>query len=137
MFLFSFNSKVNSQMWHDASQSKPQTLVRTWIILWIQKLYFLLMLCGRSNMQLCSLMMVVSFGLQYEWFPFFVLTWKFHQQKKVLTGNGIGYLCLTAYIIWDEINLSEETPLPAIIIWALLSIWMLFVGLKKDSFKSE
>ena len=57
--------------------------------------------------------------------------------KKVLTGNGIGYLCLTAYIIWDEINLSEETPLPAIIIWALLSIWMLFVGLKKDSVKSE
>ncbi len=57
--------------------------------------------------------------------------------KKVLTGNGIGYLCLTAYIIWDEINLSEETPIPAIIIWALLSIWMLFVGLKKDSVKSE
>ena len=57
--------------------------------------------------------------------------------KKVLTGNGIGFLCLTAYIILDEINLSDETPLPVIIIWALLSIWMLFVGLKKDSVKSE
>ena len=88
-------------------------------------------------MQLCSLMMVVSFGLQIGMISVFCFNMEISSAKKVLTGNGIGYLCLTAYIIWDEINLSEETPLPAIIIWALLSIWMLFVGLKKDSVKSE
>ena len=88
-------------------------------------------------MQLCSLMMVVSFGLQLGMISVFCFNVEISSAKKVLTGNGIGYLCLTAYIIWDEINLSEETPLPAIIIWALLSIWMLFVGLKKDSIKSE
>ena len=95
------------------------------------------MLCGRSNMQLCSLMMAVSFGLQIGMISVFCFNMEISSAKKVLTGNGIGYFCLTAYIIWDEINLSEETPLPAIIIWALLSIWMLFVGLKKDSVKSE
>ncbi len=88
-------------------------------------------------MQLCSLMMVVSFGLQLGMISVFCFNMEISSAKKVLTGNGIGYLCLTAYIIWDEINLSEETPLPAIIIWALLSIWMLFVGLIKDSVKSE
>ena len=88
-------------------------------------------------MQLCSLMMVVSFGLQIGMISVFCFNMEISSAKKVLTGNGIGYLCLTAYIIWDEINLSEETPLPAIIIWALLSIWMLFVGLKKDLVKSE
>ena len=95
------------------------------------------MLCGRSNMQLCSLMMVVSFWFTIGMISVFCFNMEISSAKKVLTGNGIGYLCLTAYIIWDEINLSEETPLPAIIIWALLSIWMLFVGLKKDSVKSE
>ena len=95
------------------------------------------MFCGHFNMQLCSLMMVVSFGLQVGMISIFCFNMEISSAKKVLTGNGIGYLCLTAYIIWDEINLSEETPLPAIIIWGLLSIWMLFVGLKKDSVKSE
>jgi len=57
--------------------------------------------------------------------------------KIVPTGNGISILCLTVYIIWKEINLSDKTHLPAIIIWVLLSIWMLYVGLKKDSVKSE
>ena len=95
------------------------------------------MLCGLSNMQLCSLMMVVSCGLQIGMISVFCFNMEISSAKKVLTGNCIGYLYLTAYIIWDEINLSKETPLPAKIIWALLSIWMLFVGLKKDSVKSE
>ena len=67
------------------------------------------MLCGRSNMQLCTLMMVVSFGLQVGMISVFCFNMEISSAKKVLTGNGIGYLCLTAYIIWDEINLSEET----------------------------
>ena len=36
----------------------------------------------------------------------------------------------------DELG-PLATPLPVIIIWALLSAWLLYVGLKKDSAEDD
>ena len=58
--------------------------------------------------------------------------------KKVLTGAGFGFLCLDALMIQNELSVAVKnpglgTPLPAIFIWGLLTVWMLYVGLKRDS----
>jgi len=58
--------------------------------------------------------------------------------KKVLAGAGFGFLCLDALMIQNELSVAVNnpglgTPLPAIIIWVLLTVWMLYVGLKRES----
>ena len=56
--------------------------------------------------------------------------------KKLLTGAGVGFLCIFALTLRDGIFMAEElgpmaTPIPAIIIWAFLSVWLLYVWTKK------
>ena len=57
--------------------------------------------------------------------------------KKLLTGTGVGFLFIVALTIRNGIIMADElgpmaTPLPVIIIWAVLSAWLLYAGLKKD-----
>ena len=68
----------------------------------------------------------------------FVATSKFFLVKKLLVGAGIGYTILTFFIIQAEFTIVQDhpdlaTPPPAIVIWVLLSFWMLFVGFKNDT----
>ena len=62
--------------------------------------------------------------------------------KKLLTGTGVGFLFVVALTIRAGIIVADQpgpmgTPLPVIIIWALLSAWLLYAGLKKDSTESD
>ena len=62
--------------------------------------------------------------------------------KKLLTGTGGGFLFIVALTIRNGIIMADElgpmaSPLPVIIIWALLSAWLLYAGLKKDSTESD
>ena len=62
--------------------------------------------------------------------------------KKLLTGTGGGFLFIVALTIRNGIIMANElgpmaTPLPVIIIWALLSAWLLYAGLKKDSTEDD
>ena len=57
--------------------------------------------------------------------------------KRILVGIGVGFLFLNALTINHGIIKAEElgelaTPLPVIIFWALITIWMLSAGLRKD-----
>ena len=63
---------------------------------------------------------------------------KFFSVKRLLIGAGIGYAILTFFVIQAEFTIVQNhpdlaTPPPAIVIWVLLSFWMLFVGFKKDT----
>ena len=57
--------------------------------------------------------------------------------KRILVGGGVGFLFLNALTINNGIIKAEElgelaTPLPVIIVWALITIWMLSAGLRKE-----
>ena len=57
--------------------------------------------------------------------------------KRILVGTGVGFLYLNALTINHGINKAEElgelaTPLPVIIVWALITICMLSAGLRKE-----
>ena len=57
--------------------------------------------------------------------------------KRILVGTGVGFLFLNALTINHGIIKTEElgelaTPLPVIIFWALITIWMLSAGLRKE-----
>jgi hypothetical protein len=57
--------------------------------------------------------------------------------KRILVGTGVGFLFLNTLTINNGIIKAEElgelaTPLPVIIVWALITIWMLSAGLRKD-----
>ena len=57
--------------------------------------------------------------------------------KRILVGTGVGLLFLNALTINHGIIKAEElgelaTPLPVIIVWALITIWMLSAGLRKE-----
>jgi len=57
--------------------------------------------------------------------------------KRILVGGGVGFLFLNALTINHGIIKAEElgelaTPLSVIIVWALITIWMLSAGLRKD-----
>ena len=57
--------------------------------------------------------------------------------KRILVGTGVGFLFLNALTINHGIIKAEElgelaTPLPVIIVWALIMIWMLSAGLRKE-----
>ena len=57
--------------------------------------------------------------------------------KRILVGGGVGFLFLNALTINNGIIKAEElgelaTPLPIIVVWALVTVWMLSAGLKKD-----
>ena len=56
--------------------------------------------------------------------------------KRILVGGGVGFLFLNALTINNGIIKAEElgelaTPLPIIVVWALVTIWMLSAGLRK------
>ena len=56
--------------------------------------------------------------------------------KRILVGGGVGFLFLNALTINNGIIKAEElgelaTPLPIIVVWALVTVWMLSVGLRK------
>ena len=61
----------------------------------------------------------------------------------MLTGTGVGFLFIVALTIRNGIIMADElgpditTPLPVIIIWTLVSAWLLYAGLKKDSSESD
>ena len=63
--------------------------------------------------------------------------------KILLTGAGVGFLFIVALtirngiIIADELGPDMATPLPVIIIWALVLAWLLYAGLKNDPSESE
>ena len=62
--------------------------------------------------------------------------------KKLLTGTGVGFLFIVALTIRNGIIMANElgplaTPLPVIIIWSLLSAWLLYAGLKKEPCETE
>ena len=62
--------------------------------------------------------------------------------KKLLTGTGVGFLFIVALTIRNGIIMASELgpmtpPLPVIIIWVVLSAWLLYAGLKKDSTESD
>ena len=57
--------------------------------------------------------------------------------KRILVGGGVGFLLLNALTINNGIIKAEElgelaTPLPIIVVWALVTVWMLSAGLRKD-----
>ena len=57
--------------------------------------------------------------------------------KRILVGGGVGFLFLNALTINHGIIKAEElgelaTPLPIIVVWALVTVWMLSAGLRKD-----
>ena len=57
--------------------------------------------------------------------------------KRILVGGGVGFLFLNALTINNGIIKAEElgelaTPLPIIVVWALVTVWMLTAGLRKD-----
>ena len=57
--------------------------------------------------------------------------------KRILVGGGVGFLFLNALTINHGIIKAEElgelaTPLPIIAVWALVTVWMLLAGLRKD-----
>ena len=57
--------------------------------------------------------------------------------KRILVGGGVGFLFLNALTINNGIIKAEElgelaTPLPIIVVWALVTVWMLSAGLMKD-----
>ena len=56
--------------------------------------------------------------------------------KRILVGGGVGFLFLNALTINNGIIKAEElgelaTPLPIIVVWALVTVWMLSAGLRK------
>ena len=56
--------------------------------------------------------------------------------KRILVGGGVGFLFLNALTINNGIIKVEElgelaTPLPIIVVWALVTVWMLSAGLSK------
>ena len=56
--------------------------------------------------------------------------------KRILVGGGVGFLFLNALTINHGIIKAEElgelaTPLPIIVVWALVTVWMLSAGLRK------
>ena len=57
--------------------------------------------------------------------------------KRILVGGGVGFLFLNALTINNGIIKAEElgelaTPLPIIVVWGLVTVWMLSAGLRKD-----
>ena len=56
--------------------------------------------------------------------------------KRILVGGGVGFLFLNALTINNGIIKAEElgelaTPLPIIVVWVLVTVWMLSAGLRK------
>ena len=56
--------------------------------------------------------------------------------KRILVGGGVGFLFLNALTINNGIIKAVElgelaTPLPIIVVWALVTVWMLSAGLSK------
>ena len=56
--------------------------------------------------------------------------------KRILVGGGVGFLFLNALTINNGIIKAEElgelaTPLPIIVVWALVTVWMLSAGFRK------
>ena len=56
--------------------------------------------------------------------------------KRILVGGGVGFLLLNALTINNGIIKAEElgelaTPLPIIVVWALVTVWMLSAGFRK------
>ena len=57
--------------------------------------------------------------------------------KRILVGGVIGFLFINALTINHGIIKAEElgelaAPLPIIVVWALVTVWMLLAGLRKD-----
>jgi len=82
--------------------------------------------------------MLGGFSLFVSIVLFFCRDIEISNAKKVLTGSGFGFLCLDAIMIHNEFSVAVNnpglgTPLPAIIIWVLLTVWLLYVGLKRES----
>ena len=56
--------------------------------------------------------------------------------KRILVGGGVGFLFLNALTINNGIIKAEELgalapPRPIIVVWALVTVWMLSAGLRK------
>ena len=80
---------------------------------------------------------VGSFSLVIFSILFFCRDLEIQSAKRVLVGGGFGFLFINAMTINQGIILSDElgelaTPPPIIIVFALVTIWMLVAGLRKD-----
>ena len=68
---------------------------------------------------------------------FFSRDLEIQSAKRILVGGGIGFLFINASTINHGVIKADElgelaTPLPIIVVWALVTIWMLSAGLRKD-----
>ena len=80
---------------------------------------------------------VGSFNLVIFAILFFSRDLEIQSAKRILLGGGIGFLFINALTINHGIIKAEElgelaTPLPIIVVWSLVTVWMLSAGLKKD-----
>ena len=80
---------------------------------------------------------VGSFNLVIFSILFFSRDLEIQSAKRILIGGGIGFLFINALTINHGIIMAEElgelsTPLPIIVVWALVTTWMLVAGLRKD-----
>ena len=79
---------------------------------------------------------VVYFNLVIFSILFFSRDLEASSAKRILVGGGVGFLFLNALTINNGIIKAEElgelaTPLPIIVVWALVTVWMLSAGLRK------
>ena len=80
---------------------------------------------------------VGSFNLVIFAILFYSRDLEIQSAKRILVGGGIGFLFINALTINHGIIMTEElgelsTPLPIIVVWALVTTWMLVAGLRKD-----
>ena len=80
---------------------------------------------------------VGSFNLVIFSILFFCRDLEIQSAKRVLVGGGFGFLFINAMTINHGIIIADElgelaTPPPIIIVFALVTIWMLVAGLRKD-----
>ena len=80
---------------------------------------------------------VGSFNLVIFSILFFCRDLEIQSAKRILVGGGIGFLFINALTINHGIIIADELgelapPPPVIIVFALVTIWMLVAGLRKD-----
>ena len=80
---------------------------------------------------------VGSFNLVIFAILFFSRDLEIQSAKKILVGGGIGFLFINALTINHGVIKADElgelaTPIPIIVVWALVTVWMLSAGLRKD-----
>ena len=80
---------------------------------------------------------VGSFNLVIFTILFFSRDLEIQSAKKILVCGGIGFLFINALTINHGVIIADElgelaTPLPIIVVWALVTVWMLSAGLRKN-----